>query len=524
MNMPSSAPSAKPAMYDDRAVAPLVFFAMMWAIVAMGCGLWAAAEMAFPSLNFNLPWLSFGRLRTVHTNAAIFGFGGSALMAASLYSAQRTCRARLFMPSLALFVVIAWQLILLFGAASLFAGINQGKEYAELPWVLDVAVTGVWLCYAAVFFGTLARRTVAPIYVSNWFFAAFIIVVAMLHVVNSLAIPLGWGDSMPVYAGAQDAIVQWWYGHNAVGFFLTGGFLGMMYYFLPKITGRPIWSYRISILAFWSFTFTYIWAGPHHLHYNAIPDWIQTLGMVMSLILLVPSWGTMINGIMTISGAWHKLKTEPALKFIAMSLAFYGLATFEGPMMAIRSVNVVSHFTEWTIGHVHSGALGWNAFVAFGALYYLAPALAGRPLHSKRMADLHFYLGLAGVVIYMLSMWGAGITQGLLWLSLENGEPRFGFVEIMEAIAPYYLMRLVGGILFFAGALLMAWNLWRTFDDKPADATAEESSSADSAATISTTTATAAAMTAAASSSFNKTETEKNAGDESGASSSPAAA
>ncbi|MGI9305861.1 MAG: cytochrome-c oxidase, cbb3-type subunit I [Gammaproteobacteria bacterium] len=458
--------SARPN-YDDRAIAPLVFCAMFWALAAMGAGVWLAAELVFPALNFNSPWLSFGRLRTIHTNAAVFGFGGSALMAASLYSVQRTCRATLFAPQLGLFVAAAWQVILVFGAFALLSGVNQGKEYAELPWIADIFVAAVWVCYAAVFFGTLARRTIRPIYVSNWFFAAFIIVVAMLHIVNSLAVPLGWGTSIPVYAGAQDAIVQWWYGHNAVGFFLTGGFLGMMYYFLPKITGRPIWSYRISILAFWSFTFTYIWAGPHHLHYNAVPDWVQSLGVAMSLILLAPSWGTMINGVMTVSGAWHKLKTEPALKFIALSLAFYGLATFEGPMMAIRSVNAISHFTEWTIGHVHSGALGWNAFVAFGALYYLAPVLAGRPLYSARLTNWHFGMGLAGVVLYMLAMWGAGITQGLLWLSMEGGEPRYGFMEILDAIKPYYIMRLFGGILFFSGTALMAWNLWKTFGGAP---------------------------------------------------------
>lgn len=313
------------------------------------------------------------------------------------------------------------------------------------------------------FFGTTATRKVKAIYVSNWFLCALILVVAILHVVNSLALPFAPGSSVPIYVGAQDAIVQWWYGHNAVGFFLTGGFLGMMYYFLPKITGRPIWSYRLSIVAFWSFTFTYIWAGPHHLHYNSIPDLIQSLGMVMSLILLVPSWGTMVNAIMTISGAWNKVRTEPALRFIVMALAFYGLATFEGPMMAIRSVNVISHFTEWTIGHVHSGALGWNAYLTFGVLYYLVPKLYHQPLYSTRLANWHFGMGLVGILLYMLSMWGAGITQGLLWLSLDsNGEPRFGFVEIMEAIAPYYLMRFIGGALFFAGAVTMAWNLFAT--------------------------------------------------------------
>ena len=463
--------------YEDNLIKPMVVCTVVWAIVGMGAGLWAAAEMVWPVLNLDQPWLSFGRLRTVHTNGVVFGFGGTALMATSFYSVQRTCHTRLFMPNLAWFVFFGWQLTLIIGATMLFLGVNQGKEYAELPWFVDILVAVVWVSYAVVFFGTIAIRKVKAIYVSNWFFSALIIVVAMLHIVNSLAIPVSAGISIPVYSGAQDAVVQWWYGHNAVGFFLTGGFLGMMYYFLPKITKKPIWSYRLSIVAFWSFTFTYIWAGPHHLHYNAVPDWLQTLGMVMSLILLAPSWGTMVNGIMTISGAWNKLRTEPALKFIALSLAFYGLATFEGPMMAIRSVNVVSHFTEWTVGHVHSGALGWNAYVTFGALYYLVPALAGRPLYSARLANWHFGLGIAGVLLYMLSMWGAGITQGLLWLSLnEHGEPRFGFVEIMEAIAPYYLMRFIGGALFLTGTLVMAYNLFSTLaaSPKPAEATEPE--------------------------------------------------
>ena len=464
--------------YEDSLMKPMVACIIVWALVGMGAGLWAAAEMVWPALNLDQPWLSFGRLRTVHTNGIIFGFGGTALMATSFYSVQRTCHTKLFMPNLAWFVFFGWQLTLIVGALMLFLGINQGKEYAELPWFVDLMVTAIWVSYAVVFFGTIAIRKVKAIYVSNWFFSALIIVVALLHVVNSLAIPISAGRSIPLYSGAQDAVVQWWYGHNAVGFFLTGGFLGMMYYFLPKITGKPIWSYRLSIVAFWSFTFTYIWAGPHHLHYNAIPDWLQSLGVVMSLILLVPSWGTMVNGIMTISGAWHKVKTEPALKFIALALAFYGLATFEGPMMAIRSVNVISHFTEWTVGHVHSGALGWNAFVTFGALYYLVPVISKRPLHSARLTNWHFCLGIAGVLMYMLSMWGAGITQGLLWLSLnEYGELRFGFVEIMEAIAPYYLMRLIGGLVFFSGAVLMAYNLFMTMagEERPSAQPAQAS-------------------------------------------------
>jgi len=322
----------------------------------------------------------------------------------------------------------------------------------------------IWLCYAVVFFGTLARRTMAPIYISNWFYGALIIVVAMLHVVNNLAWPATWTKSYSLFPGAQDAIVQWWYGHNAVGFLLTGGFLGMLYYFLPKQADRPIWSYRLSIVAFWAFVYSYIWAGPHHLHYNAIPEWVQSLGVVMSLILLAPSWATMINGVMTVSGAWRNLRTDPGLKFIVLALAFYGLATFEGPMMAIRSVNVMSHFTEWTIGHVHSGALGWNALLTFGAFYYLVPKLAGRPLASRRLADVHFWLALAGTMLYVLSMWGAGVSQSLLWLSLDElGEVRHSFTEVMAAMAPYYLLRLLGGVLFLLGAVLMAVNLGRTF-------------------------------------------------------------
>jgi cytochrome c oxidase cbb3-type subunit 1 len=314
-----------------------------------------------------------------------------------------------------------------------------------------------------VFFGTIARRKINPIYVSNWFYGALIIVVAMLHIVNSLAIPVTLTKSYSLFPGAQDAIVQWWYGHNAVGFLLTGGFLGMMYYFLPKQAERPIWSYRLSIVAFWAFTYSYIWAGPHHLHYNAIPEWVQSLGMVMSLILLAPSWATMINGIMTVSSAWEKLRSDPALKFIVLALAFYGLATFEGPMMAIRSVNVISHFTEWTIGHVHSGALGWNALITFGTFYFLVPKLAGRPLHSVRLANIHFWLALAGVMLYILAMWGAGVSQGLLWFSLDElGELQFTFTDIMAAMAPYYLLRLVAGLAFLLGAVLMAINLYMT--------------------------------------------------------------
>jgi cytochrome c oxidase cbb3-type subunit 1 len=369
----------------------------------------------------------------------------------------------IFSPALAWFVCYAWQVAILIGGVSLLMGYNTSKEYAELEWPLDIAITIVWLSFAVVFFGTIARRRIKPIYVSNWFYGGLIIVIAMLHVGNSLAIPVTLTKSYSLFPGAQDAILQWWYGHNAVGFLLTGGFLGMMYYFLPKQAERPIWSYRLSIVAFWAFTYSYIWAGPHHLHYNAVPEWVQSLGMVMSLILLAPSWATMINGIMTVSTAWKKLRTDPALKFIVLALAFYGLATFEGPMMAIRSVNVISHFTEWTIGHVHSGALGWNALITFGTYYFLVPRLVGRPLYSIRLANIHFWLALAGTMLYILSMWGAGVSQGLLWMSLDDlGELRFSFTDVMAAMAPYYMLRLVAGLTFLLGTVLMAINLFLT--------------------------------------------------------------
>ena len=454
--------------FEDKVTLFLVMCAMFWALAGMAAGVWLAAEMVWPVLNFDLPWLSFGRLRTVHTNVVIFGFGGSALIATSFYSAQRTCHCGLFAPRLAWFVAVGWQLGIALAVISLFAGLNSAKEYAEMIWPLDIAVAVVWISYAVVFFGTLATRRIKPIYISNWFYGALIIVVTMLHVVNNLALPSSWHHAYTIYAGANDAIVQWWYGHNAVGFFLTGGFLGMLYYFLPKQANQPIWSYRLSIIAFWAFVYTYIWAGPHHLHYNAVPDWVQSLGMVMSLILLAPSWATLINGVMTMSGAWEKLRTDPSLKFLVLSLAFYSLATFEGPLMAIRSVNIFSHFTEWTIGHVHSGALGWNAFVTFGALYYLVPKLVERELYSKKLANIHFLLAITGVLLYIIAMWGAGITQGIASLSLdEAGEVKYSFVDIMQAVAPYYLMRLVGGALFLAGAMIMAWNLLHTIHGVP---------------------------------------------------------
>jgi cytochrome c oxidase cbb3-type subunit 1 len=424
-----------PEIYEDRVVVRLVQFAVLWAVLGMAVGVWVAAEFLWPTLDFGQFWLSFGRLRPLHTNAVIFGFGVSALMATGFYSVQRTCHVRLFLPGLAWFCCYAWQLVVVLGGLSLLAGWTSTKEYAELEWPFDIAITLIWVCFGIVFFGTIARRRIRPTL----------------------------DKSYSLYAGAQDAIVQWWYGHNAVGFLLTGGFLGMLYYFLPKQAEQPIWSYRLSVVAFWAFTYSYIWAGPHHLHYNAIPEWVQSLGMVMSLVLLAPSWATLINGVMTVSKAWTKLKRDPALKFIVLSLAFYGLATFEGPMMAIRSVNVVSHFTDWTIGHVHSGALGWNAMVTYGTFYFLVPRLVGAELHSTRLANLHFVLALAGTLLYILAMWASGVSQGLLWLSVDRlGELSFGFRDVMAGMRPYYGLRLVAGLLFWGGTLLMAWNLFMT--------------------------------------------------------------
>lgn len=455
--------------YQDKLVVRLIQFSVVWAVIAMIVGVYLAAELIWPTIDFGQFWLSFGRLRPLHTNGIIFGFGVSALMATGFYSVQRTSHVTLFAPKLAWFVCYAWQLIVLLGGLSLLAGWTSTKEYAELEWPFDIAITIVWVCFGVVFFGTIATRKIKPIYISNWFYGALIIVISMLHIVNNLAIPVSIDKSYSLYAGAQDAVVQWWYGHNAVGFLLTGGFLGMMYYFLPKLAGRPIWSYRLSVVAFWAFTYSYIWAGPHHLHFTAIPEWVQSLAMAMSLILLAPSWASMINGIMTVSTAWEKLRTDPALKFIVLSLAFYGLATFEGPMMAIRSVNIVSHFTDWTIGHVHSGALGWNAMVTYGVFYYLVPRLAGTALYSVKLANAHFWLALAGTMLYVISMWAAGVSQGLLWLSVDEvGELSFSFTDIMASMAPYYGLRLVAGLIFLAGTVLMAFNLFMTMKGREA--------------------------------------------------------
>jgi cytochrome c oxidase cbb3-type subunit 1 len=464
---------AEPGMYNYQVVRQFAVMTVVWGLVGMLVGVLIAAQLIWPELNFNTPWLTYGRLRPLHTNAVIFAFGGSALFATSYYVVQRTCHVRLFSGGLAAFTFWGWQAVIVLAAVTLPLGITSGKEYAELEWPIDVLITLVWVSYAIVFFGTIAKRKTPHIYVANWFFGAFILTVALLHLVNSAALPVTFWKSYSAYAGVQDAMVQWWYGHNAVGFFLTAGFLGMMYYFIPKQAGRPIYSYRLSVVHFWALIFTYMWAGPHHLHYTALPDWTQSLGMVFSLILLAPSWGGMINGIMTLSGAWHKLRTDPILKFLIVSLSFYGMSTFEGPMMSIKTVNALSHYTDWTIGHVHSGALGWVGLVSMGSIYYLIPRLFGRSeMASVRLINLHFWVATVGIVLYIAAMWIAGVMQGLMWRAVSaDGTLTYSFVESVKATYPFYAIRLVGGLLFFSGMVIMAWNVWKTIAaGKPQDA------------------------------------------------------
>jgi len=450
--------------YDNKIVKWFAYATMLWIIVGILAGLWVAIQFYAPAASLNFAPTTFGRLRPLHTNAVIFAFGGCALFATSYYVVQRTCHARLFSNTLAAFTFWGWQAVIVLAALTLPMGITSGKEYAELEWPIDVLITLVWVAYAISFFGTIAKRKTPHIYVANWFFGAFILTVALLHLVNSAEIPVTFWKSYSAYAGSQDAMVQWWYGHNAVGFFLTAGFLGMMYYFVPKQAGRPIYSYRLSVVHFWALIFTYMWAGPHHLHYTALPDWAQSLGMVFSLILLAPSWGGMINGIMTLSGAWHKLRTDPILKFLIVSLSFYGMSTFEGPMMAIKTVNSLSHYTDWTIGHVHSGALGWVAMISVGSLYYLIPRLFGKAeMYSMRLVTLHFWVATIGVVLYIAAMWIAGVMQGLMWRAVNaDGTLTYSFVESVKATWPFYAIRLLGGILFLSGMLVMAYNTFKT--------------------------------------------------------------
>ncbi|CAN6134183.1 CcoN Cbb3-type cytochrome oxidase, subunit 1 [Methylophilaceae bacterium] len=450
--------------YSDGVIRQFSIMAVVWGVVGMLMGVIIAAQLVWPELNLGLPWTSFGRLRPLHTNAVIFAFGGCTLFATSYYVVQRTCQTKLFMPKLATFTFWAWQLVIVSAAISLPLGFTQGKEYAELEWPIDLLIAVTWICYAIVFFGTVGIRKVKHIYVANWFFGAFIITVALLHIVNSAAMPAGFMKSYSAYAGVQDAMVQWWYGHNAVGFFLTAGFLGIMYYFVPKQAGRPVYSYSLSIVHFWALIFTYMWAGPHHLHYTALPDWTQSLGMAFSLVLLAPSWGGMINGIMTMSGAWHKLRTDPILRFLIVSLSFYGMSTFEGPMMAIKTVNSLSHYTDWTVGHVHSGALGWVGLVSMGAIYYMIPRLFGqKQMYSIKAIELHFWLATIGIVLYIAALWISGVMEGLMWRAINaDGTLTYTFVESVKAKTPYYITRMVGGLLYLSGMSIMLWNVIKT--------------------------------------------------------------
>jgi cytochrome c oxidase cbb3-type subunit I len=450
--------------YNYKVVRQFAIMTVVWGIVGMLVGVLIAAQLAWPALNFDQPWLHFGRLRPLHTNAVIFAFGGSALFATSYYIVQRTCQTRLMSDGLAAFTFWGWQVVIVAAAITLPMGITTSKEYAELEWPIDILIAVVWVVYAIVFFGTIMKRKTSHIYVANWFLGAFILAVAVLHIINSMEIPVDMTKSYSVYAGTVDAMVQWWYGHNAVGFFLTAGFLGMMYYFVPKQADRPVYSYRLSIVHFWALVAVYIWAGPHHLHYTALPDWAQSLGMVMSIILLAPSWGGMINGMMTLSGAWDKLRTDPILRFLVVSLSFYGMSTFEGPMMSIRTVNALSHYTDWTIGHVHSGALGWVAMISIGSIYHLIPILfAKERMYSVSLINTHFWMATIGTVLYIVSMWVNGILQGLMWRAYnQDGTLTYSFVEAVAASYPGYVVRFIGGAIFFSGMLVMAYNVYMT--------------------------------------------------------------
>ncbi len=463
-------------VYDDRVVRQFTVMTIVWGIVGMLVGVILASQLAWPELNFDIPYLSYGRLRPLHTNAVIFAFGGCALFGTSLYVVQRTCRTPLLSRGLAQFVFWGWQAVIVGAVVTLPLGITTSKEYAELEWPIDLLLTVVWVAYAVLFFGTIMKRRTPHIYVANWFYGAFIVTVAVLHIVNSAAIPVSAWKSYSVYPGTIDAMVQWWYGHNAVGFFLTAGFLGMMYYFVPKQAERPVYSYRLSVVHFWALISVYMWAGPHHLHYTTLPDWVQSVGMVFSLILLAPSWGGMINGIMTLSGAWEKLRDDPVIRFMVVALSFYGMSTFEGPMMAIKTVNALSHYTDWTIGHVHSGALGWVAMMTIGSLYYLIPHLWGtRQMYSVRLINTHFWLSTIGVIFYVVNMWIAGVMQGLMWRAVnDDGTLTNTFVQSLEATWPFYVGRLMGGTAFFAGMLLMAFNTYKTIQmSKAAEGEAE---------------------------------------------------
>jgi cytochrome c oxidase cbb3-type subunit 1 len=463
--VPNSPVSAAQSFYTDGPIRYGAIATLAWGITGFLVGVVIALQLAFPALNIE-PWFNFGRLRPLHTSAVIFAFGGNALIATSFYVVQRTCRAPLFGGGLAWYVFWGYQLFIVMAATGYLLGITQSREYAEPEWYVDLWLTLVWVGYLVVFLGTIVKRKEPHIYVANWFYLSFIVTIAMLHVINNLAIPVSFlgTKSYSAFAGVQDALTQWWYGHNAVGFFLTAGFLGMMYYFIPKQVNRPVYSYRLSVIHFWALIFLYIWAGPHHLHYTALPDWAQTLGMVFSVMLWMPSWGGMINGLMTLSGAWDKIRTDPIVRMMVAAVAFYGMSTFEGPVMSIKTVNSLSHYTDWTIGHVHSGALGWVGLISFGAIYFLVPKLWNRKrLYSLRLVNWHFWLATLAIVIYAAAMWVSGIQQSLMWREYDDqGFLVYSFAESVAAMHPYYVMRALGGALYLAGALVMAWNVAMT--------------------------------------------------------------
>ncbi|HWK52934.1 MAG TPA: cytochrome-c oxidase, cbb3-type subunit I [Hyphomicrobiales bacterium] len=453
--------------YNDHVVRLFLLAAAVWGIVGMSIGVFVAAQLAWPALNFDVSWLTFSRLRPNHTFGVIFAFGGSALMGTCYYVAQRTGHTRLAMPRLANFTFWGWQLICVLAMATMPFGITQSKEYAEPEWFIDILIAVVWVSFGVVFFATLARRRIRHIYVANWYYGAFIIAVGMLHIVNNLVLPVSLTKSYPIYSGVVDAMVQWWYGHNAVAFFLTAGFLGMMYYFVPRQAQQPLWSYRFSIVNFWALISVYMWAGAHHLMYTALPDWVQSVGMAFSLVLLMPSWGSAANGLLTFNGSWHKLRTDPAAKFMVIALVFYGASTFEGSMMAIKSVNALSHYTDWTIAHVHSGSIGWVAMITIGSLYAMAPRALGQPaMYSHGAMELHFWLHVSGLLLYVASMWTAGVTEGLMWRATDaNGALIHPFIDSLIAIKPLYAIRFTGGLLIVGGMVVMAWNLWHTASD-----------------------------------------------------------
>ncbi len=449
--------------YDNKIVKMFAYATMLWGIVGMLAGLLIAVQIYLPAANFNLPFTTFGRVRPVHTNAVIFAFVGNGIFMGVYYSLQRLCKARMFSDVLGRIHFWVWQLIIVAAAVTLLAGYTSGKEYAELEWPIDIVITLVWVVFGINMFGTIIKRRESHLYVAIWFFIATWVTVAMLHIVNSFEIPFSWMKSYSFYAGVQDALVQWWYGHNAVAFFLTTPYLGLMYYFIPKVANRPVYSYRLSIVHFWALIFLYIWAGPHHLLYTALPDWAQSLGTVFSIMLIAPSWGGMLNGLFTLRGAWDKVREEPVLKFMVVAVTCYGMATFEGPMLSLKSVNAISHFTDWTIAHVHVGALGWNGFLTFGMLYWLIPKMFNTPLYSKKLATNHFWIGTIGIVLYAIPMYWAGFTQATMWKQFtEDGTLKFQFLETVTHIIPMYITRSIGGAIYLVGALLMIYNLIKT--------------------------------------------------------------